>query len=137
MKILRAIIGSERRRPFAKSTEGAAAVEFSLTAPAYLLLLFMVAQVAIWLWTTFALQHGAEAAARCASNLPTTCNTTTAIQNYAVKHAYGLRVNASSFAVDQAAACGNRVTANVQFFEFLTKMGVKPFTATGSACYPK
>lgn len=137
MKTIRAIVGKKTRRSFAKSSSGAAAVEFSLTAPVYLLLLFMVAQVAIWLWTTFALQHGAEAAARCASNLPTTCNTTSAIQNYAVRNAYGLRVNASSFVVDQAAACGTRVTASVQFFEFLTKMGVQPFTATGSACYPK
>lgn len=137
MKTLRAMIGKKTRPTFAKSTSGAAAVEFSLTAPAYLLLLFMVAQVAIWLWTTFALQHGAEAAARCASNLPTTCGTVTQIQDYARNNAYGLRVNASVFVVDQAAACGNRVTASVQFFEFLTRMGVQPFTATGSACYPK
>jgi hypothetical protein len=52
-----------------------------------------------------------------------------------VRHACGLRV--SVFVVDQAAACGNKVTASVQFFEFLTRMGVQPFTATGSACYPK
>lgn len=121
---------------FASCSRGAAAVEFSLTAPAYLLLLFVIAQVALWLWTTFALQHGAEAASRCASIQPTTCSSAATIQNFAAANSYGLRVTPESFAVNLTAACGTQVTASVQYFEFMTKLGVN-FTATAAACFPK
>ena len=46
---------------------GASAVEFALTAPVFFVMLFAVIDGGLLLWTQVGLQHGAEAAARCAS----------------------------------------------------------------------
>ncbi|MDE2362550.1 MAG: pilus assembly protein [Hyphomicrobiales bacterium] len=120
---------------FRKSESGVSAVEFALVSPLLLLVLMGVAQVSMWVWTNFALQHGAEAAARCASITPATCGTTAAIQQYAAAQSYGLNVAASSFTVDTAAACGVSVSAKVQMFESISWMGT--FTSTALACFPK
>jgi len=94
-------------RLFLWDTQGTTAVEFALTAPLFFLLLFGIAQIGMWLWATSALQHGAEAAARCASVTPSTCSTAASVQQFAVNNSYGLNVSAKAFTVNMAATCGN------------------------------
>src|SRR5215472_15804351 len=48
-------------------TYGAALVEFTVTIPVFLLLVFGRIQAGLLLWTKAGLQHGVEVATRCAS----------------------------------------------------------------------
>jgi Flp pilus assembly protein TadG len=48
-------------------TEGSALVEFTVTLPLFLLLMFGLLQAGLLLYTQAGLQHGVEVAARCAS----------------------------------------------------------------------
>lgn len=52
---------------FLRDICGATAVEFALTAPAFLALVGGVIEVGLLLFAQVALQHGVEAGARCAS----------------------------------------------------------------------
>src|SRR5262245_8152521 len=48
-------------------TGGGALVEFTVTFPFFLLLMFGLVQAGLLLWTQAGLQHGVEVASRCAS----------------------------------------------------------------------
>ena len=48
-------------------TRGSALVEFTVTLPLFLLLMFGILQAGLLLYTQAGLQHGVEVAARCAS----------------------------------------------------------------------
>ena len=100
-------------------TRGAAIVEFTVTLPFFLLLMFGLIQAGLLLWTQAGLQHGVEVATRCASvnysanRLGATsfrraqllwCGTdapspTTPSQQYAVDNSFGLVPSFSSFTV--------------------------------------
>lgn len=125
-----------KTRGFIRDERGTSAVEFALTAPPFLLMMAGIAYVAIWLWTGFALQHGAELAARCATYNPTSCANSAAITSYAASQSYGLNVAASNFAYSQP-ACGNQVTASVTTANFLSMIGAPALTASAQACFPK
>lgn len=118
-----------------RDESGAAAVEFSLTAPLFVLLLFGLMQVAFWIWAATALQHGADAAARCASVNRTICPSQAAIEAYAARHALGLPVSASAFTATQA-ACGNQVSATFSYLAFTTRLGLPSLAITARACHP-
>jgi hypothetical protein len=108
-------------------TWGATLVEFTVTFPFFLLLMFGLLQAGLLLYAQVGLQHGVEMAARCASvnyaayklnpPLDTSCftdpvslvptpstviaDTTNAyIKQYAAKNSWGLGPPASSFTVD-------------------------------------
>jgi len=121
---------------FLRDERATSAVEFSLVAPLFGLFMAGVAQVGIWVWTSTALQHGAELAARCATFNPTTCADAASITNYAVAQSYGLRVTTAAFAYTQP-SCGNQVSASLQTANFLSIIGAPAMTATALACYPK
>ena len=110
-------------------TWGATLVEFSVTLPLFLLLMFGLIQVGLLLWTRAGLQHGVEVATRCASvnysayrlGLSTSCfidvdgaavapstvcnpdcasdTAKTYIQKYAAQNSFGLVPSFSSFTV--------------------------------------
>src|SRR5260370_7299171 len=50
-----------------RDTQGATLVEFAVTLPLFMLVLFGIIQVGLMLWVQAGLQHGVETAARCAS----------------------------------------------------------------------
>ena len=50
-----------------RDMRGATLVEFSVTLPLFLVLMFGLLQAALLLWTQAGLQHGVEVATRCAS----------------------------------------------------------------------
>src|SRR5262245_59106641 len=112
-------------------TRGATIVEFTVTMPFFLLLIFGLIQAGLLLWTKAGLQHGVEAATRCASvnysanqlgpplstttscfgvaprtvcGTPPGCDSATAtpyIKNYALQNSFGLVPSISDFTVTQ------------------------------------
>ena len=97
-------------------TRGNALVEFTVTFPFFLLLMFGLVQAGLLLYNQVALQHGVERAARCASvnysayqmNLNTSCftascnetptkafNDSTCIKQYAAQSSYGVLSSSS------------------------------------------
>src|SRR5205823_4485522 len=114
-------------------TRGSALVEFTVTFPFFLLLMFGLLQAGLLLYTNTGLQHGVERAARCASvnysayqiGLTQSCFdgvapsdvTNSTIQQYAAQSSWGLVPSSSSFTVhsppDASAICGTDINGNV------------------------
>ena len=95
-------------------TWGGTIIEFTVTFPLFLLLMFGLVQAGLLLFTQAGLQHGVERAARCASvnysanqiGLSQSCFavapsavTNRIIQDYAVANSFGLVPSFSSFTV--------------------------------------
>lgn len=114
---------------------GASAVEFALTAPAFFMVIFLIVEGGLLLWTQLGLQHGAEMAARCASINTALCGSVSAIQSYAVQQAYGLNPPPSTFSFTTP-ACGNQVSANYTYNFLTTYWGTPSLTLAASACFP-
>jgi Flp pilus assembly protein TadG len=120
---------------FRRDQRGATAVEFALTVPAFLALVFAIADGAMMLWTQLGLQHGAEMAARCAAVNATACGTDTNIKSYAAAQAYGLGVSSSVYTVSTA-ACGKTVAASYTYTLFSSYLGVPSVALTARSCFP-
>jgi Flp pilus assembly protein TadG len=112
---------------------GTTAIEFGITAPAFVLLIIGAVECGLMLWTQLGLQQGAEMGARCASVNKILCDSTSAIQNYAVQQTYGVNPPAATFTVT-ATSCGNKVSANYVFPVVLNYFGV--ITLTANSCFP-
>src|SRR5437016_7255617 len=99
-----------------RNREGAAAVEFALTAPAFFAMLVGIIEFGLLLWTQIGLQHGAEMAARCATVDSTLCPNSNpgAITSYAAQQAFGLALPSQTFTYSTP-ACGNQVSASHAF----------------------
>ncbi len=121
-------------RHYLQNRNGATAVEFALTAPAFFALMIGAVEVGLLVWAQLALQQGSEAAARCASVNKTLCATTAQIQSYASAQSFGLAPPVSTFTVT-AASCGNQVQANYNP-RFLTGFIMPSLTLNASACFP-
>jgi len=113
---------------------GASALEFALTAPAFLLFIFGIIEVGLLLWTQTGIQHGAEMAARCATINSTLCPDPNAITSYATQQSFGLTLPTSTFTYSTP-ACGNQVDANYTF-QWPHIFGLSPLNLTAKACFP-
>jgi Flp pilus assembly protein TadG len=124
-----------------RDARAVSAVEFALTAPLFFALLFGMIEGGLLVWTQIGLQHGAEAAARCASINSTLCGTTTNIQNYAAQNAFGLSVDPSTFTVPSSPppGCnqGKQVSASYAFGFVTSYFGVPSLTLNAQSCFPK
>jgi Flp pilus assembly pilin Flp len=126
-------------------TRGATLVEFTVTVPFFMLLMFGLLQTGLLLWTKAGLQHGVEVATRCASvnysanqlgspvsttpscfgvapstvcGSPPGCNSATAtpyIKNYASQNSFGLVPSISHFTVTQALPPGGSCPTTVGY----------------------
>jgi Flp pilus assembly protein TadG len=114
---------------------GSTAVEFGLTAPIFIALLFGIIECALALWTQFGLQYGAEAAARCAAVDTTTCSSPSATASYAANNALGLSIPASTFTLTTP-SCGNLVQASYAYTFLSSYFGTPKVTLTAQSCYP-
>ena len=85
-----------------------------MTAPLFIVLLFMMVQGSMALWTQLGISHGAAMAARCLTILPTTCSNADAAKAYAVSESFGVTVPNSTFTVTTP-ACGNQVNASYAY----------------------
>ena len=121
-----------------RDTRAVTSIEFALTAPLFILIIFGLLQFGLWIWAQFALQHATAMAARCASINTTTCGSTSQIQTYAAQQALGLNVSPSIFEFNQPSKppCGNQVTANYIFPAFAPALGLPSLTLTAQACFP-
>jgi len=113
--------------------DGAAALEFGIVGPIFLLFMIGTAYTCMMLFAESSMQFAAEAGARCASVQTTVCTSSSAITTYAQNAYYGPVVNPTfTYAV---ASCGHQVSSSTTFgynFGYLN-LSV-PLTAT--ACYP-
>lgn len=88
---------------------GAAAVEFALVAPAAIMLLVGIVSLSLMLLSVGSMHYAVEAAARCASAMPTVCSSSSATVAYANSRYDGALITPVFTHV--AAACGNQVNA--------------------------
>jgi len=119
-----------------RDTNGATAVEFGLTAPAFFAILIAAFEMGFLFWTQVGLQHATEMAARCASVNSAACGTVSATQTYAAGQVFGLTVPASTFAVTTA-VCGSQVTATYDFGIITHFFGLPRITVNARSCFPK
>jgi TadE-like protein len=119
-----------------KDRRGTSAVEFAITLPVFILMFFGLWQISFGLWAQFALQHGAEMAARCMAVNPTVCNNIniTGTQSYAASQSYGLNPSPSIFVVSQP-TCGNQVSADYTLSTVGAIIGIPALTLHAQACY--
>ncbi len=97
-------------------------VEFTVTLPLFLLLMFGLAEAALLLYTQNGLQHGVEVAARCAS------------VNYSANQ---LNLNQSCFIVGGTAVAPSAVTnANIQQYAAQNSWGVVPSSSSFTVACP-
>jgi Flp pilus assembly pilin Flp len=135
---------------FARQNSGSTAIEFGLTAPLFLLVVFGLFEGGIGLWTYFGLQSAAESAARYASVSASSsscsgsgcvcsggnCVSNSAVQTYASQNAMGLNLPGSTFSVTSP-SCGWQVSATYTFTPLGGgNFGLPDFTFTAQACYP-
>jgi Flp pilus assembly protein TadG len=134
-------------------TRGGTIVEYTVTMPLFLLLMFGLVQAGLLLWAQVGLQHGVEMAARCASvsdaainagldvtKNPTPCYNTngsatsnvSTIRKFAAQQSYGLNPPTSIFAVSTCSG-GNQVSASHKYN--LINYIFAP-TLTAQSCYP-
>jgi Flp pilus assembly protein TadG len=116
-----------------REERGAAAVEFAMTVPILLLAMLGIIEFGRVLWAQNALHYAVEDAARCASIDTTTCNSTSATQNFAAT-ASGTTFAPSVFTVSSQ-PCGNQVSASYPF-PFLTSLVSYNLTLSAQACFP-
>ena len=119
-----------------RDVRGVTAVEFALVAPTFLVMVLALFQCGLLLWTQVALQHGAEMAARCATTNTLICGTSSDIQKFAVKNAYGLSLPTSTF-TPSTPVCGNQVSATYQVRFITGYFGAPPLTLSARSCFPK
>jgi Flp pilus assembly protein TadG len=101
---------------YAQSDDGAAAVEFALTEPLFLSLIFAIGYAGLMIYSGVGMQTAVERAARCFSvqsrTGQATCSTATSTQSYAQSIYQG--VSAPTF-VASMQSCGHQVAATLTF----------------------
>jgi Flp pilus assembly protein TadG len=120
---------------FRRNASGATMVEFALTAPLFIAVLFGIAEAGILLFTQYGLQYGVEAAARCATVDTATCDNAADISTYAANNSLGLSIAPSAFTVTSA-PCGNQIQATYAYTFFTGYFGQPSATLTAQSCFP-
>lgn len=118
---------------------GAAAVEFALLAPAFLMMLVGTMMMAMMFFTNSSLHYAVEAAARCASVKSTVCTNAVTTQAVAASNYFGATATpvftCTGRVCGGTAACGNKVTGQISYtLNIGMTTIVTPLRA--DACYP-
>ncbi|HZV11172.1 MAG TPA: TadE/TadG family type IV pilus assembly protein [Novosphingobium sp.] len=128
----------------ARCRRAAAATEFALLAPVFLLLLFGTIEYCRLMWITQAANEVAYSAARCLA-YGTSCSTSSTLQSYVVSRAagYGVTVSSSAISYSSSTTCyGTAGSSQVQFTVnfnsplsgFITSL---PSQITATGCFLK
>ena len=112
---------------------GTTAVEFALVAPAIVMLAVGIMSLSLLLFAIGSMHFAVEAAARCASAIPSVCTSSSTIVSYANSRYYGPLIT-PVFAY-AAAACGNRVTATVTY-TLDVGMFQRSVPLSATSCFP-
>lgn len=122
---------------FCRNIDGTTAVEFAITAPIFFMVIFGIIECGRLMWTQLGLQHGVEAAARCASINKVACPTPNDIKLFAVQQSYGIDVPVATFTTSVPGnGCGNQVNASYTYQYVSTYFGTPSVTLTAQACFP-
>jgi len=124
-----------KRSDIIADENGVTAVEFAITAPVFFLILALIIDGGLLMWTQLGLQHGTEMAARCAGVNKTTCGNSSAVQTYAVQESFGLNPPPTTFSVSTA-ACGTLVSASYDYNLMTSYFGIPKLTLNAQACFP-
>lgn len=116
-----------------RDDRGAAAVEFALVAPAAIMLLAGIVSLSLMLLSIGSMHYAVEAAARCASAMPTVCDSPDAVVAYANSR-YGGALITPVF-THVAAACGNQVNA-VATYTFDAGLFRQSVPLSATSCFP-
>jgi Flp pilus assembly protein TadG len=134
-------------RRLARDRKGAAAVEFAIVAPAFLMMIFLLLDGGRMLFSKQALNELATAAARCAALKPIGCTTVAEVQNWTVTRGNArsaLALTTAMVTVSQATTCNGQsgmaqATIAMPFKKgamTLLPQSVAPATLTSSSCFP-
>jgi Flp pilus assembly protein TadG len=122
------IKASEWRR----DARGAAAVEFALVYPSFLLLMVGGVFGCALLYSNMSLQAAVQRAARCYSVNATTCGSPTAIQTYALSQYYGISTPTFTASIQP---CGHQVIGSTTI-NFPTPGGKAAMPLSATSCFP-
>lgn len=111
---------------------GASVAEFAVILPVFVAFIFGMINGGLMLWTQLGMEHGAVAAARCATINPVACPDVPA---YAANEAYDLNLPKSTFTLTTP-ACGNQVSASYPFRFTTLIFPALNVTLTAQSCYP-
>jgi Flp pilus assembly protein TadG len=129
----KAVLIMNRWKKILANEGGAAAIEFSIVGPVFLLMMIGAAYSCMLMFAQSSLQYAVEAGARCASVQTTVCTSGTAITTFA-QNAYNGPLISPTFTY-ATAACGHQVNSSVNFgFNLGFWNATIPLSAT--ACYP-
>jgi Flp pilus assembly protein TadG len=143
-------------------TRGSSLVEFTVTLPLFLLLTFGLLQAGLLLYTQAGLQHGVEAAARCASvnysanqlGLNQSCFTvsgtptpstvisnTNYIRTYAAQNSWGINPSSATFTVTGGSPTTNTCGATPGYkvsasYPYNVMHYLFDVTLTAKSCFP-
>ncbi|MPZ34778.1 MAG: hypothetical protein GEV13_27975 [Rhodospirillales bacterium] len=116
-----------------RDDRGAAAVEFAMVAPAAIMLLAGIVSLSLMLLSIGNMHYAVEAAARCASAMPTVCDSPSATVAYANSRYSGALI--TPVFTSGAAACGNKVDA-VATFTLDVGLFRQSVPLSASSCFP-
>ena len=112
---------------------GAAAVEFALVAPCVVMLVVGTMSLSLMMLSIGSMHFAAEAAARCASAMPTVCSSQATIVAYANSSYLGAVITPTfTYTV---AACGNQVSATATY-TLDVGMFQRSIPLSATSCFP-
>jgi len=121
------------RRSFGADRSGAAAVEFALVLPAFVLLVLGSMGAATFGYSLASMNYAVEEASRCAAVKTTVCSNSTSTALYAKSHYSGPAITPVFTYSDSG--CGNTVTATATYsFNLIPQLKNIPISV--SACRP-
>jgi len=115
-----------------REQRGTTAVEFAIVSPVFIAMILCLLSLCVCLFLVGSLHYSVEEAARCASVRTTVCKDASTTIAYAQSRYYGPSSPTFSYT---AAACGNSVTASVNY---VAQLGLTQVTVpvTAAACFP-
>src|SRR5262249_42185137 len=121
-------------RDFAREHDGAAALEFAMLAPIFIMLVVGGIAAGNAVFAVASMHYAVEGGARCASIQTTVCTSSDAVVTYAQNHYAGPRLPAPTFAYNTS-GCGHTVTGTVTYS---MNIGTKTYNIplSTAACYP-
>jgi Flp pilus assembly protein TadG len=126
---------TESFRRFRRDSRGAAAAEFAMVVPLFVILVFGTINTCLLIAAFINMQYAAQRTARCLSvDIAATC-TPGNVDTFAKALYNGPSVTGLTFA-STTPACGTQVTATGSF-ELMTGFSASTVNLSAQACYPK
>jgi Flp pilus assembly protein TadG len=119
---------------FWRDRDGAAAVEFAVTASAFIVMVMGGFYAALIFFVASSMQFAVEAGARCASVNTTVCSSSSSTVSYVQSQFMATSVATPTF-TSSSASCGHNVTGSVTYVMTLPT-GAVSVPLSAAACFP-